>query len=333
MIDRNKLLQLNREPLLSPWFRKQLNTLMEDGVYHDNIEGLHDSIVRSLGKYRVDHGIDDVVIGMSGGIDSAVTGALFKNAGWNVTGVTLPILQDEQETIRGEEAIQALQFNYESVDLTESYEHFRNIGAGQLDTDIRRPTLSISEKSTHVRLGNLRARLRMATLYNLAGKLKGCVGSTDNFSELAAGFWTLHGDVGDIAPIQSLTKSWEVPALAEFMGVPQSIISAVPTDGLGIANGDEDQFGFSYLEFDIAMFTMFKNIGNIQQNGTWSQDTWSQTCRNMELEMEQDLAIVENVKGRIASTVYKRQNPFNLPHPLDENRYSNLEQLDNQLRR
>ena len=130
MIDRNKLLQLNREPLLSPWFRKQLNTLMEDGVYHDNIEGLHDSIVRSLGKYRVDHGIDDVVIGMSGGIDSAVTGALFKNAGWNVTGVTLPILQDEQETIRGEEAIQALQFNYESVDLTESYEHFRNIGAG-----------------------------------------------------------------------------------------------------------------------------------------------------------------------------------------------------------
>ena len=240
MIDRNKLLQLNREPLLSPWFRKQLNTLMEDGVYHDNIEGLHDSIVRSLGKYRVDHGIDDVVIGMSGGIDSAVTGALFKNAGWNVTGVTLPILQDEQETIRGEEAIQALQFNYESVDLTESYEHFRNIGAGQLDTDIRRPTLSISEKSTHVRLGNLRARLRMATLYNLAGKLKGCVGSTDNFSELAAGFWTLHGDVGDIAPIQSLTKSWEVPALAEFMGVPQSIISAVPTDGLGIANGDED---------------------------------------------------------------------------------------------
>lgn len=332
-IDRNKLLQLNREPELSPWFRKQLNTLMEDGVYHDNIEGLHDSIVRSLGKYRVDHGLNDVVIGMSGGIDSAVTGALFKNAGWTVHGVTLPILQDEQETIRGEEVIQALKFEYKSVDLTESYEHFRNIGAGQLDKDIRRPTLSISEKSTHVRLGNLRARLRMATLYNLAGKLKGCVGSTDNFSELAAGFWTLHGDVGDIAPIQSLTKSWEVPALAEFMGVPQSIISAVPTDGLGIANGDEDQFGFSYLEFDIAMFTMFKNIGNIQQNGKWSEDSWSQTCRSMELEMEQDLAIVENVKGRIASTVYKRQNPFNLPHPLDENRYSNLEQLDNQLRR
>ena len=326
-IDRNKLLQFNRDPELSPWFRKQLNSLMGEGPeprpYHDNIEQIHDSIVESLSKYRKAHQINNVVIGMSGGIDSAVTGALFKNAGWKVTGVTLPILQDEQETIRGEEVIKTLGFDHQSVDLTESYEHFRNIGAGQMDTELRRPTVSIHDTSTKIRLGNLRARLRMATLYNLAGKLKGCVGSTDNFSELAAGFWTLHGDVGDIAPIQSLTKSWEIPALAEFVGVPDSVISAVPTDGLGIADGDEDQFGFSYLEFDIAMFTLFSLN---------DYTSWEEVCSNIGLGNE-DKAIVENVKQRIASTIYKRQNPFNLPHPLDENRYSRLEQLDNQLRR
>ena len=59
------------------------------------------------------------------------------------------------------------------------------------------------------RQGNIRARLRMITLYNLH-KVAGVSGSTDNFSELALGFWTLHGDVGDIASSQSFKKSWEV---------------------------------------------------------------------------------------------------------------------------
>jgi nicotinamide-nucleotide amidase len=156
--------------------------------------------------------------------------------------------------------------------------------------------------------------MRMITLYNLASLNKGIVGSTDNFSELAAGFWTLHGDVGDVAPIQSLTKSWEVPALAELLEVPDSIVSAKPTDGLGVANGDEDQFGFSYLEFDIAMFSLFRD-------------------NQLEPENEKDKAIVESVKQRLTSTIYKRFNPLNLPHPLDEDRYSHLEKLDNYLRR
>ena len=154
----------------------------------------------------------------------------------------------------------------------------------------------------------------MITLYNQASLHKGIVGSTDNFSELAAGFWTLHGDVGDVAPIQSLTKSWEVPALADELGVPESIISAVPTDGLGVANGDEDQFGFSYLEFDIAMFSLFNDFDIA------------------DLE-DKDMSIINNVKQRIGSTVYKRFNPLNLEHPLDQNRYTDLEQLDINLTR
>jgi nicotinamide-nucleotide amidase len=154
----------------------------------------------------------------------------------------------------------------------------------------------------------------MITLYDLASAKGGLVASTDNFSELAAGFWTLHGDVGDVSPIQAMTKSWEIPALAEALGVPQSIVEAVPTDGLGIANGDEDQFGFSYLEFDIALFTLMR--GGV----------------DMEKLNEQDKAIVQAVADRVRSTTYKRANPFNLVHPFDGSRYEDLEQLDIYLR-
>ena len=318
MIDKNKLLRYNRHPDISNWFEDQLSVLMEEDVYHNNIEELKECLVSKLTAYREEWNLENIFIGMSGGIDSAVTGALFKEAGWNVTGVTMPIHQVVAETDRGREACERLGFNHIHADLTEGYELFRYNSLGLLDQLAKEAPqgvdLSSHDKDTRVRLGNVRARMRMITLYNLASLNKGIVGSTDNFSELAAGFWTLHGDVGDVAPIQSLTKSWEVPALAELLEVPDSIVSAKPTDGLGVANGDEDQFGFSYLEFDIAMFSLFRD-------------------NELEPENEKDKAIVESVKQRLTSTIYKRFNPLNLPHPLDEDRYSQLEELDNYLRR
>ena len=318
MVDKTTLLRYNRDPEISAWFEEQMWNLTDDGIYHNNIEQLKDRLVDNLKAYREEWSLENIFIGMSGGIDSAVTGALFKEAGWNVTGVTMPIHQVVAETDRGREACETLGINHIHADLTEGYELFRFNSLGLLDQLAKEAPqcvdLSSHDRDTRVRLGNVRARMRMITLYNLASLNKGIVGSTDNFSELAAGFWTLHGDVGDVAPIQSLTKSWEVPALAEVLGVPESIVSAKPTDGLGVANGDEDQFGFSYLEFDIAMFSLFKN-------------------NDLEPENEKDKAIVESVKQRLASTIYKRFNPLNLQHPLDENRYSNLEELDNYLRR
>lgn len=318
MVDKTTLLRYNRNPEISTWFEEQLWNLTDDGVYHNNIEQLKDKLIENLVTYRKEWSLENIFIGMSGGIDSAVTGALFKEAGWNVTGVTMPIHQVVEETDRGREACETLGINHIHADLTEGYELFRFNSLGLLDQLAKEAPqgvdLSSHDRDTRVRLGNVRARMRMITLYNLASLNKGIVGSTDNFSELAAGFWTLHGDVGDVAPIQSLTKSWEVPALAEVLGVPDSIVSAKPTDGLGVANGDEDQFGFSYLEFDIAMFSLFKN-------------------NDLEPENEKDKAIVESVKQRLASTIYKRFNPLNLQHPLDEDRYIQLEELDNYLRR
>ena len=312
-MNKDKIFEYNRQPEISDWFNTQLDVLIQQGVYHDDISGLGNSLIDSLSDYKESWGLENIFLGMSGGIDSALTAALFKEAGWNVTGVTLPIHQDPVETERGVEACEKLGINHKQVDLTQAFESYLEHATQEVDAELYSRDF-YKDKDARVRGGNIRARLRMITLYNQASLHKGIVGSTDNFSELAAGFWTLHGDVGDVAPIQSLTKSWEIPALADELGVPESIISAVPTDGLGVANGDEDQFGFSYLEFDIAMFSLFNEF-------------------NLENLEDKDASIIESVKQRIGSTIYKRINPYNLSHPLDQSRYTDLEQLDINLRR
>ena len=296
----DKILEYNRNPDLSDWFMQQLEELIAFGAYHNQTPDVSRNIISSLAKYKTLSGIENVVIGMSGGIDSAVTASLFQAAGYEVHGVTMPINQKPEETERGFEACEKLNIVHHHNDLTRLYEKYCEV---HCETDL-------SLLSNPIRCGNIKARLRMITLYDLASKLKGFVASTDNFSELAAGFWTLHGDVGDVAPIQSLTKSWEVPAMAEYMGVPEATIKAVPTDGIGISNSDEDQFGFSYLEFDIVLLKMLKgpfNPKNISDN---------------------DQQIIDNVATRIKNTAHKRANPQNIVHPIFKDRYTELEQLD-----
>ena len=310
---KNKILEYNTRdgvaPELSPWFDFMLDEQIRMHIFEDNIEQLKDGLVRSLADYKSHNNLENIVLGMSGGIDSALTASLFKQAGWNVTGVTLPVHQEESETDRGVEACEALGIDHVQVDLSDVYDFYLKHNNSDKELSSKKES-----KDIKVRRGNIRARLRMLTLYNLANKLNGIVGSTDNFSELSAGFWTLHGDVGDVAPIQSLSKSWEVPALADHMNVPASIISATPTDGLGVDAGDEAQFGFSYLQFDLVLFGLLSEL---------------------ETELrpsDDDLAIVENVKTRIRSTGYKRVNPVNLNHPVRGNElYSALQNLDDKL--
>lgn len=318
---KSTILEYNRRPVLSPAFDKLLESYIKSGKYmsFEKLQLLRNGIVQDLVEYANKYQISNVVIGMSGGIDSALTASLFRDAGYHVIGVTMPINQIEEETDRGVEACQALGIDHRHIDLTEAYEQLLKqqykIDAGLINKSV----------DSKMRKGNIRARLRMITLYNLAGASQGFVASTDNFSELAAGFWTLHGDVGDVSPIQSLSKSWEVPALAEMQGVPDSVVFAVPTDGLGISSSDEEQFGFSYLEFDLALFKLLENMDGVEFEHSAADVAGFKDAK--------DKLIVEEVASRIRNTTYKRYNPYNLKHTFEKDRYDLLDKLDNQLRR
>lgn len=295
---------------LTPWFQTQLKALIENGTYPSE-ETIRDEImpkiIEQLRLYAEQTGRNTVVIGMSGGVDSALTAALFKAAGWRVIGVTMPINQVQDETDRGIEACNSLGIEHKHVDLSSLFDITQATLYG-LDG-----ALVLNDRAARIRKGNMRARLRMITLYNLASAENGLVASTDNLSELTAGFWTLHGDVGDLSPIQSLSKSWEVPMMAKLIGVPESTWRATPTDGLGIDAGDEAQLGASYLEWDIMFFSA----------GSAAAETFEDGSR--------EAAVESAVFDRMAMTWFKRMNPVNIEHPM-HNRFDYLEGLDNLVR-
>ncbi len=292
----------NKIAPLSTWFDNQLDIQIENGQFKDVPEIMEDMsvIVDELVDYRENHNIENVVLGMSGGVDSALTAALFKKAGWNVLGVTLPINQNPEETARGTQAIAAIGIRGAHIDLT-------NLYTDTLTTTVKIDTQIYAEdKATKIRRGNLRARLRMVTLYNLASLTKGLVASTDNFSELAAGFWTLHGDVGDIGPIQMCNKSWEVPMMSKLIGVPEATYRATPTDGLGIDAGDEAQLGATYLEWDLIVNAVFRAQSQLGENTTQAD-----IKEYLALDEHADV-VFDNVVNRIKNSGFKRNNPYNI---------------------
>lgn len=189
------------------------------------------------------------VVGVSGGIDSAVTSALCARTGLPTLCVELPIHQAASHVSRALEHVARLQQNHgnvslERVDLTPTF-----------DTLERALPDSPHDATHQLALANTRARLRMTTLYYLAGVHGYLVAGTGNkIEDFGVGFFTKYGDGGvDVSPIADLTKS-EVYVVAKALGVVESIMRAAPTDGLfGDSRTDEDQIGASYPELEWAM--------------------------------------------------------------------------------
>jgi NAD+ synthase len=206
-------------------------------------------IINWLKEYATSAKVNGFVLGVSGGIDSALTSTLCAKTGLPTLCIEMPIHQAESQVSRAEEHIKQLKNRFSNVsearvNLTSTFEDFQNV----------LPEAEISTK-LDVSLANTRARLRMTTLYYFAGLHGLLVAGTGNkVEDFGVGFYTKYGDGGvDLSPIADLMKS-EVYDLAAYLGVPSSIQEAQPTDGLfGDSRTDEDQIGASYDELEWAM--------------------------------------------------------------------------------
>ena len=213
------------------------------------VEKVTAHIVGWLKQYAQESKMDGFVIGVSGGVDSAVTSTLCAMTGLKTLCVEMPIHQAKGQVTRAKEHITQLKKQFTGVtstqvDLTELFEGFK----AQVPETNNSDTLQVS-------LANTRARLRMTTLYYFAGLHKYLVAGTGNkVEDFGVGFYTKYGDGGvDLSPIADLLKS-QVYAIAKHIKVSPQILEAAPTDGLfGDSRTDQDQIGASYDELEWAM--------------------------------------------------------------------------------
>jgi NAD+ synthase len=238
-------------------------------------------IVKWLKDYTTNAKMKGFVIGVSGGIDSAVTSTLCAKTGLDVLCLEMPIHQSLKQVDRAANHIDWLQEHYpnvqkQPVNLTPVFDSLIEVLPDVAD-----------EESRFMSLANTRARLRMTTLYYFAA-LKGYLvaGTGNKVEDFGVGFYTKYGDGGvDLSPIADLLKT-EVYEIAKHLGVNEEIIQAAPTDGLwGDNRTDEDQIGASYPELEWAMkmdndgktvtdfsgrerevFTIFKQLNSTNQH-------------------------------------------------------------------
>jgi len=219
----------------------------------EHCERFAKNIRKHIKNYIQENRLRALVLGISGGIDSALCAALLKPV---CEACNIPLIGRSItiETNRPDEIERSLKIgesfchNFEYLDFTQTFlENKKNLIC--LDDSML----------SKLRQGNLKARMRMMLLYDLAQLYRGIVIATDNFTEYLTGFWTLHGDVGDYAPMLNLWKT-EVFALAKHLlsecneeqkQALQMCINAVPVDGLGISSCDCEQLGVpDYFDAD-----------------------------------------------------------------------------------
>ena len=198
-----------------------------------------------IADYSKKNNFSSLVIGISGGIDSAVTSTLSARTNLQTHVVTMPILDHQTLNNRGNNHVNWLKNNFQNIthhhiDLSKVFREFQN---------------ELGSNSSEHGYANSQARLRMTTLYQIAASNNGIVVGTGNkVEDFGIGFYTKYGDGGvDISPIADCLKT-EVWDMGKELGINQEIIEADPTDGLWTdGRTDEQQVGLSYEEIEEAM--------------------------------------------------------------------------------
>ena len=211
-----------------------------------NLNILKDEIIAWIKDYCITYNIQSLIVGVSGGIDSALVSTLCAKTGIDTYTVLLPLHQKEEQTTRGENHVEWLINNHSNVkkikiDLSSVFDCFK--------------TSIPYDSHNELAFTNSKSRFRMTTLYQIAQSKNGIVVGTGNkVEDFGVGFFTKYGDGGvDISPIADLYKS-EVYAISKLFGIVDEILKAKPTDGLWDDDrDDETQMGATYDELEWVM--------------------------------------------------------------------------------
>ncbi|MHC4252351.1 MAG: NAD(+) synthase [Planctomycetota bacterium] len=201
--------------------------------------GLADRIASWIEERVRAAGLEGVALGLSGGVDSAVVGALAAKAlGGGALGIVMPCESAAEDVEHARLVAKAVGLEAITVDLDAAFHALQaTLGAGGADVP-------------RIARANLKPRLRMATLYYHANLRRALVAGTSNRSEVMLGYFTKHGDgAADILPLGALYKR-DVRALARELGVPQVVIDKPPSAGLTPGQTDEGEIGLTYDEID-----------------------------------------------------------------------------------
>lgn len=281
-------------------------------------EKVFESIIKAVSNYLTRNKLNSMVLGISGGIDSTVSAAICHEialrTGIPLIGRSLPIKNKADEFNCSKLVGKAFCSDFEVIDLIDLYTKYLKVLAIQEYHEIAENSLpdylidykgleELLKPQTRIANGNIQARLRMSYLYNIAGITKGVVIDTGNLTEYYTGFWTIHGDEGDISLLGGLWKS-EIYKLAHFIAeyyqkkdeidkVNSINVSAslIPTDGNDTSDSgsDLDQIGGnSYEEIDEILYRI--------------------TTEESEEEISKDFdpETVKKVVGKYRSTLFKR---------------------------
>ncbi len=295
-----------------------------------NYEDAIRNIRQNLKEYLQKSGLKSLVIGVSGGLDSTACCALAhpvcQELGIKLIGRSLTIESNKQEEIERARMVgDIFCTDFSEHDLTKMYLSLRAaVEAKEPLGDMDKDASAECIRAIKIRRGNIKARVRMIYLYNLAQVTGGMVLSTDNLTELRLGFWTLHGDVGDYGMIQNCTKTevynivehimYTYPVGSDERDTLKASIEGIPTDGLGITKSDLDQILPGWENKFACCRDGYKEVDRIF-------DVYFELTKSIQSMVSDDLEEVlrqrkHPVIERYIRTQFKRENPISISRDI-----------------